>query len=92
MVSIFRGYVAVCLYSRSSLRTVVTLSRNPKTLTGVLVDPLGIKPALRIRVVRCNKMKSFLIDAIGMPQRTHMASLKKIEGLNLIGVRLTGIE
>ena len=92
MVSVFSCDVAIRLNSCSSFSAVVALSRYPKVLTGILVDPFGLKPASRIGVVRRNEMKSFRIDSVGMSQRAYMASLKKIERLNLFGVRLTSIE
>ena len=92
MVFIFTKNVSISFDPCSMPGSAVFHSRNPISVSGVLVNPVHFEPLIRIVAVWSNEMEMFRIRSFGMAECLHMARQQEVVRLNLFCVGLAVIQ
>ena len=65
---------------------------DPKSVAGVLVDPIHLQPFSRIDLVWSDEMKLLRVSSWRMPQLVYVASDQEIEGFDVLSILFPSVE
>ena len=81
---VFGHYVAICFDTRSPSRPAMAMSYDVELLSGVLVNPVLIKPFSGVGIVGCKEVEFLGVDPDRMAEWDYVSGQQKIEWFNLL--------